>query len=129
MMHTINTHSGGCHCGAVTFTFEAPSRMSVTACSCSICHMTGYLHVFVPQTDVEISGGENLTTYTFNTGQAKHMFCKICGVKPLYIPRSHPDDYSINLRCITPGTLEISETIEFDGRNWEANIDGLKEQT
>ena len=128
-MKTIGTHSGQCHCGAVSFTFDAPSQMTVTACNCSICHMTGFLHVFVPQEDVHITGEDNLTTYTFNTGQAKHLFCKTCGVKPLYIPRSHPEDYSVNLRCITPGTIEISETIEFDGQNWEANIADLQEQT
>lgn len=124
------THKGGCHCGAVRFEFEAPAEVSVTECNCSLCSMTGYQHVFVPQTDVTfIKGEEKLSVYTFNTHEAKHMFCSLCGVKPLYIPRSHPDDYSINLRCIDAGTLAMSETIVFNGENWEDNINALRDQT
>lgn len=123
-------HKGGCHCGAVRFAFEAPEEMSVTECNCSLCSMTGYQHVFVPQTDVTfIKGEERLSVYTYNTHTAKHLFCKLCGVKPLYIPRSHPDDYSINLPCIDAGTLTISETIVFNGENWEDNINALRDQT
>ena len=92
--------------------------------------MSGYQHVFVPQDDLRfICGQDALALYTFNSHKAQHLFCKTCGIKPLYVPRSHPDSYSVNLRCITPGTLEISERIDFDGQNWESNIKALKEKT
>lgn len=123
------THKGGCHCGAVTFEFNASASQPVTLCNCSICNAVGYQHIFIAQSDVEITGFENLTLYTFGSGAAKHYFCKICGVKPLYIPKSHPEDYSVNLRCIKGGTLSASETIHFDGQNWEANIKALKNKT
>lgn len=124
------THKGGCHCGAVSFKFEAPREMSVTECDCSVCHMSGYQHVFVPQEDVTfLSGEENLGVYTFGTHTAKHMFCKTCGIKPLYIPRSHPECYSLNLRCIAPGTLTVNETLVFSGQNWDENISALKAST
>jgi len=122
-------HSGGCHCGAVSFTFEAPAEMAMTDCNCSICTMTGFQHVFIPQGDMTVNGMDNITSYTFGTGQAKHMFCKSCGVKSFYIPKSHPDCFSVNYRCIAPGTLEISKIIPFDGQNWEKNIEGLREQS
>ncbi len=123
-------HKAGCHCGAVAFEFHAPAAMSVTICDCSMCSMSGYKHVFVPQEDVRfLSGQDNLSVYTFNTHAAKHMFCKTCGIKPLYIPRSHPDSYSLNLNCIASGTLQISETIAFGGGNWEENIASLKRRT
>ena len=126
----MTKHKGGCHCGAVSFEFEAPAQMSLTLCNCSICNKTGFQHVFVPHGDVTfISGKEHLTTYTFGSHTAKHTFCPSCGVKPLYQPKSHPDKYSINLRCIEPGTLTISETIEFDGQNWDKNIDDLHKKT
>lgn len=125
----MTQHSGGCHCGAVRYIFTAPSEMSMTSCNCSICAASAYQHIFVPQGNVEITGAENLTTYTFGSGQAKHLFCKVCGVKPLYIPKSHPEDYSINYRCITPGTMTISKVIEFDGQNWEKNIAALRDKT
>ena len=123
-------HKGGCHCGAVQFEFELPEQSSMTECNCSICAMSGYQHVFVPKTDLQfIQGQEALTTYRFGTHQAQHMFCKICGVKPLYIPRSHPDSYSVNLRCIIGDTVKVSEAIEFDGQNWEKNISDLHKAT
>jgi len=123
-------HKGECHCGAVKFEFEAPEMVSVTLCNCSICNKTGFQHVFIPHEDlVFLSGEDHLKTYTFGSHTAKHTFCPTCGVKPLYQPRSHPDKYSVNLRCIEGGTLAISETIEFDGQNWEKNISDLHDKT
>lgn len=127
---TDQTHRGGCHCGQVQFEFEAPVKVDVTDCNCSICNMTGYEHVFVPQEKLRfLSGEEVLTHYTFNTGAAKHMFCQTCGIKPLYRPRSHPEAWSVNLRCVEAGTLEVAKRIAFDGRDWENNIAGLRTET
>ena len=123
-------HKGQCHCSAVQFSFTAPSIVDVTVCDCSICNMTGYQHVFIPQKDLKfITGEDHLELYTFNTGAAKHLFCKTCGIKPLYIPRSHPDCYSVNLRCVTPATLDVGKHIPFSGSNWEQNIEDLKRET
>ena len=123
-------HIGGCHCGAVKFTFDAPAQMSMTLCNCSICDKTGFQHVFVPHEDLIFESGQDLlTSYTFGSHTAKHTFCPACGVKPLYQPRSHPDKYSVNFRCIEAGTLTISEVIEFDGQNWEKNITDLQDKT
>ena len=123
-------HKGGCHCGALQFEFDAPSAMSLTQCNCSICAMSAYQHIFVPETDLRfICGQDEMGVYTFGTHQARHMFCMTCGVKPLYRPRSHPDSYSVNLRCVIGGTVKVSKTIEFDGQNWEKNISNLHKET
>lgn len=123
-------HKGYCHCGAVAFEFDAPAEIDVTDCNCSMCDMTGYEHVFVPQDKLRFLSGENqLTEYRFNTGQAVHMFCPTCGIKPLYRPRSHPGAWSVNLRCVVAGTLIVKKRIGFDGRDWESNIAGLREET
>ena len=83
-----------------------PERQ-VTECNCSMCARTGYLHLIVPKERFKlVSGAEALTTYQFNTGTARHLFCSVCGVKSLYVPRSHPDGYSVNARCLDEGTLE-----------------------
>ena len=110
---------GGCHCGAVQFEVEAPERIECSECNCSICARSGYLHLIVPKSKFRLlKGEENLTTYTFNTGVAKHTFCKTCGIKSFYVPRSNPDGYSVNVRCLEPQPKEL--VIEaFDGRNWE----------
>eukprot|EP00173_Palmaria_palmata_P003899 Plantae.Rhodophyta-Palmaria_palmata.ctg4337.p1 GENE.Plantae.Rhodophyta-Palmaria_palmata.ctg4337~~Plantae.Rhodophyta-Palmaria_palmata.ctg4337.p1 ORF type:complete len:128 (-),score=10.42 Plantae.Rhodophyta-Palmaria_palmata.ctg4337:65-448(-) len=120
-------HKGSCHCRAVQFTFTAPAVVDVTECDCSMCTMSGHQHVIIPQADLTFeSGKDSLTLYTFNTGAAKHYHCKTCGVKPLYVPRSHPDCYSVNYRCVAEGTLSVGEKTLFGGKNWEANIAKLR---
>lgn len=73
-----------------------------------------------------MSGEDNMTTYSFDTHEAKHLFCKTCGIKSFYIPRSHPDGFSVNVRCLDNSTIRSMDVEQFDGRNWEANIDKLK---
>jgi hypothetical protein len=114
------THRGGCHCGRVRFEVLAPARVQVTECNCSMCARSGYLHLIVPKERFNlVSGTEALTTYTFNTGTARHLFCAVCGVKSFYVPRSHPDGYSVNARCLDEGTLEDMTIVRKDGKNWE----------
>lgn len=83
-----------------------------------------------------------LSEYTFNTGVARHRFCKVCGVKrcatrakrtvgtgtqqsqpftrrSFYHPRSHPDGVSVSLRSIEPGTLDGFDVELFDDSNRE----------
>jgi hypothetical protein len=116
------THTGGCHCGRVRFAVTAPADLDVTDCNCSICSKAGFLHLIVPADRfVLLSGGDDLTTYTFNTGAAKHTFCSHCGVKSFYIPRSHPDGISVNVRCIDSGTIASMNVKPFDGSNWETS--------
>ena len=120
---TLITHTGGCHCGRVRFEISAPAEISVSECNCSICSRTGYLHLVVPGERFKLlSGREFLTTYTFNTGVAKHLFCSVCGVKSFYVPRSHPDGFSVNVRCIDPGTIAEMRVSPFNGREWESEL-------
>ena len=118
-------HAGGCHCGRVRFEVNAPAAVSVTECNCSICARCAYLHLIVPKSRFRLLQGEDfLTTYTFNTGLAKHTFCKVCGIKSFYVPRSDPDGVSVNARCLDPGTVTRMDVRPFDGRNWQASIRG-----
>jgi hypothetical protein len=116
----MRTHTGGCHCGRVRFEVIAPASIDVSECNCSICSKTGFLHLIVPaERFTLLSGGDALSTYTFNTGVAKHLFCATCGVKSFYIPRSHPDGISVNARCLDGGSIESMQVRPFDGRDWE----------
>ena len=109
------------------FEVEAPEEVHAQECNCSICSMTGYLHLIVPKSRLKIFKGEdNLTTYTFNTGVAKHTFCKTCGIKPFYIPRSNPDGYSVNVRCLDQSGIKKITIEQFDGKNWEKSAACLK---
>jgi hypothetical protein len=116
-------HTGGCHCGRVRFEVTAPANVTVSECNCSICSKAGYLHLIVPGSRFTLlSGREALSTYTFNTGTARHLFCSACGVKSFYVPRSHPDGYSVNARCLDFGTVESMTVEPFNGKEWEKAV-------
>ena len=118
-------YKGGCHCGAVAFEVEAPAQLEVSECNCSICSKSGYLHLIVDKDQFHLLRGEEmLSTYSFDSHEAKHKFCKTCGIKSFYIPRSNPDGYDINVRCLDPQPKKV--IIEhFDGKNWEQHAHKL----
>lgn len=119
----MTTHKGGCHCGRVRFEVDAPAIIDADDCNCSICCKSGFLHLLVSSDDFRLLQGEDaLTTYTFNTGVAKHYFCRYCGIKSFYIPRSHPHGVSVNVNCLDPATIESIVITPFDGKNWEQNV-------
>ena len=95
----------------------------MTECNCSMCAKKGYLHLIVGRPDFQLlSDHDALTTYTFNTRRAQHHFCQLCGVHSFYVPRSHPDGYSVNARCLDDVNLDWFERIAFDGQHWEEQV-------
>jgi hypothetical protein len=123
----MSWHRGGCHCGAVAFEVRTQGEIELVDCNCSMCAKTGYLHLIVSKADFRlVKGATKLTTYTFNTGTAKHMFCSACGIKSFYVPRSHPDGFSVNFRCLDdPKAFTSVTTTEFDGLEWEKHAGEL----
>jgi hypothetical protein len=128
MTEQMTWRGGGCHCGAVRFEVQSPDVVEVENCSCSICARTGFLHLIVPASRFRLlQGSDRITTNTFNTGAAKHMFCAVCGVKSFYVPRSNPDGFSVNLRCLDdPKSFAEVRIVDFDGRgDWDAQAQAL----
>ncbi len=118
-------YTGSCHCKAIQFEIEAPEVIEADLCNCSICSKSGFLHLILPLSKFKLLAGEDaITTYTFNSGVAKHTFCRYCGVKPFYTPRSNPDGIDINVNCLDTRPAQINIT-EFDGQNWEQNAASL----
>ena len=120
----MQTLRGGCHCGKVRFEVETDPSY-VTECNCSICAKKGVLHHRVPKERFRLlSGKGDLTEYRFNTGAARHFFCRHCGIHPFTHPRTAPEDYTINFRCLDDFDLESAslERRGFDGRNWEEAV-------
>ena len=114
-------HCGGCHCGDVKFEVRAPADLDVLECNCSMCARSAYLHLIVPAQDFRLLVGvDALTDYRFGTRTARHLFCRRCGVKSFYVPRSHPDGYSVNARCLDPASIASMQVRLFDGRHWES---------
>ena len=120
------THRGGCHCRRVRFEVDAPARLRVQDCNCSLCRMSGFLHLIVPAARFRlVSGAADISEYSFNTGVAKHRFCRVCGIKSFYIPRSNPDGVDVNARCLDAGTVASLDIEPFDGANWERHAPSL----
>lgn len=120
------TKTGGCHCGAVQWEADLPDDIVADECNCSICAMVGFQHVIIPKSKFRLlRGDDHLIEYRFNTGSAKHWFCKTCGVKSFYVPRSHPEGYSLNLRCMDSSQFSSIKLQPFDGQHWEANAGKL----
>ena len=122
------THRGGCHCGAVAFEVDAPVRVTVSDCNCSICRMCGFLHLIVPAARFRLlRGADSLSEYTFNTHVARHLFCRHCGVKSFYVPRSNPDGYSVNVRCLDAAGFEQLDIEPFDDGDRAASEARIRE--
>jgi hypothetical protein len=120
------SYEGSCHCGAVVFRVRVREHRALD-CNCSMCAMKGFLHLIVPPEDFELLSGEGaLADYRFNTGRARHRFCRTCGIHPFYTPRSHPDHVDVNIRCLPPEAFARFAIDPFDGRNWEENVDSIR---
>jgi hypothetical protein len=121
-MDQLARYDGGCHCGAVRFRIVVRAPQAL-ACNCSICGKKGMIGAIVAHADFELlQGAEALATYQFNTGTARHHFCRTCGIHPFSRPRSHPDDYDVNIRCLDDDGMSAFRVTPFDGRNGEANV-------
>lgn len=126
MPDPLHHYEGGCHCGAVRFRV-AVERHEALECNCSMCRKKALLHLIVPRDRFTLlRGAEALTTYRFNTGVAQHTFCRVCGIHPFYVPRSHPDAIDVNVRCLDGGAAARFTVAPFDGANWEANVERIR---
>jgi hypothetical protein len=113
---------GGCHCASVRFRVSIRKRV-VSECNCSMCRKKAALHLIVSDSDFTLlSGSEHLTTYTFNTHVAKHVFCTRCGIHSFGRPRSQPDKVTVNLRCLDDDLQSQFSVSTFDGQNWEQTM-------
>lgn|SRR3990167_6537209 len=122
-------HRAGCHCGGVEILVKASSDITAWRCNCSMCIKKGFLHLPTKRQDLQLLTDENnLSEYSFGTHTAKHLFCKLCGIGPFYIPRSDPKGYSVNINCFKTSIKSITIK-EFDGANYEASLGGYHPPT
>ncbi len=117
----MRKYHGSCHCGAVKFEVDAEISQ-LDRCNCSICTKKGGVFIRVPGDRFRLLQGEDdLNLYRFNKKIAKHYFCKHCGIHPFAHPRSMPELYLINVRCLDDFDLETDsyDVNLFDRKNWE----------
>ena len=113
-------HNAACHCGAVQFTVRLTDEFNtIRRCSCSYCRMRGAVAASAPLDGIDfVKGEENLTLYQFNTGTAKHYFCRTCGIYTHHQRRSNPNELGINVACLEGiSPFDFPEVIVNDGIN------------
>lgn len=95
------TYDGRCHCQAVRFSVQLDLEEAII-CDCTICTKKGAIVVRIDEPDFQLhsSLGE-MGMYTFNTHTAKHYFCQRCGIHTFHRPRTYPERWGINIRCLT----------------------------
>lgn len=91
---------GSCHCGKVRFEVELDPAEAVV-CDCSICTKKGAIIGRVSEADFHLlTPLEDMTLYQFNKRIAKHHFCPVCGIHTFNRPRSAPELWAVNIRCL-----------------------------
>ena len=121
----MSLHTGSCHCGKVTFSFDNPV-VGALECNCSLCHRKGALWHAASNEQLHITAGEeHLASYQFGTRTARHLFCTTCGTSTFSRPRIAPHLWVVNLRCVDDIDLACLPRQSFDGRNWEQAAQAL----
>jgi hypothetical protein len=118
MSETAELHHASCHCGAVRLRVKLSDGFNtIRRCDCSFCRMRGAVVASALLSDLTILEGEDsLTLYQFNTGTAKHYFCKTCGIYTHHQRRSNPEKFGINVACIEGvSPFDFPEVTVMDG--------------
>ncbi|MFV0383303.1 GFA family protein [Paracoccus sp. (in: a-proteobacteria)] len=113
-------YDAACHCGAVRFRVRLRDAFNtIRRCTCSYCRMRGAVAVSARLADIEFIRGEDmLTLYQFNTGTAKHYFCRVCGVYTHHQRRSDPQEFGVNVACLDGvSPFDFPEVPVMDGRS------------
>ncbi len=113
-------HKSTCHCGAVELEIQLPDGIvDPRRCNCSICRRKGAIVGSVPLSAIRIVSGEDkMKLYQFDTKEAEHYFCSICGIYTHHKRRSNPDQYGINLGCLEGVDPNLIEGVKIhDGAN------------
>lgn len=111
----MESRTGKCHCGKVSYSVEIDLTQPVIECNCSYCEKQGLVLSFVPVDKLTLTTGDDaLTEYHFNTGKISHQFCKNCGVQCF---GKADTGAAINVRTIDGIALETLTKVPFDGRS------------
>ena len=95
-------HRASCHCGRVQLELDLPDGIvDPRRCDCSYCRRRGTIVASVPLAGLHIiAGAGDLAEYRFNSGSARHFFCRHCGIHTHHQRRSNPEQYGVNVGCL-----------------------------
>lgn len=108
-------YQGSCHSGKTRFRVRLDLD-HVRVCDCSLCRKRGALNHRVRPDQIEVlSPLEDLTVYQWNTKTAIDYFCPACGILPFRRPRTAPDLWTVNVRCLDGVDLDAIPVTRFHG--------------
>lgn len=114
----MQQYKGSCHCGAIHFSFDTEPITKGIRCNCSFCARRGAMVNLVPGEKFKIDVKDDaLNFYQFGKKQAKHYFCKNCGIHTFSETARRPGQYIVNLACVEGVDTAALETTLFDGKN------------
>ena len=79
------TYAGGCHCGAIGYSYDCPEdtvNWSIRACQCRFCRAHDALSTSHPAARIDFTANdpEKLNRYRFGLMTADFLLCTNCGV-------------------------------------------------
>ncbi len=108
-------YHGSCHCGDVRFSVMMDLD-HVRVCDCSLCRKRGALNHRVEPEDITIESKLSaMTLYQWHTRTAKDYFCPTCGILPFRRPRTAPDLWTVNVRCLDDVDLDAIRVHNMNG--------------
>ena len=98
----MTKYLGSCHCGGVRFEVETEYPLGpYFRCNCSLCSRKSAIMGAAPRESLKLtSGQELLSTYTWNTHEARHYFCRVCGIYTHHAMRGETTTVGLNMACI-----------------------------
>jgi hypothetical protein len=110
-------HQGGCHCGAISLTYQstmpAPEH-ALRACQCSFCRKHGSIAVSDPEGSVEIriADEEKASRYRFGLGTADYLVCRDCGVYVAAVMSAGGKSWSVTIVNALDDRAEFTGSVE-----------------
>ena len=116
----MRTIFGSCHCRAVNFEITTDESLGpYFCCNCSLCSRKSAVMGETPRSSLRVTAGLGaLSAYVWNTGEAPHYFCKVCGIHTHHVMRGRTDTFGVNMACIAGVDIYTLADIDIvDGRH------------
>ena len=108
---------GTCHCGAVSWRFEAEPD-GATSCNCTICRRHGALWIYGYE-GVDVSASGPTSTYVRGEAHLAFHFCAVCGCVAYWRGLATDQDgrrrMAVNIRLAQPDLVAHIPIDHFDG--------------
>lgn len=113
----MGKYLGSCHCGGVRFEICTDEPLDpYFRCDCSLCSRKGALMGEAPRNALRVvAGADLLGTYTWNTGEAQHHFCKVCGIYTHHVMRGCTDRVGVNMGCVEGVDVHAQQEVVVGG--------------